>query len=206
VAGDVHHQGLSVQPQPKFYWPFSLRTDDDQTYVLKTAVDPSSVFSAVQAAVWAIDPSILMTRIATLDDLISESVARPRFMAVLVFALATLAAVLAVVGVFGVLAYTVAQRTHEIGVRIALGAETNNVILAVLRRGLTLVGTGLAIGFGLALVAARVLESTLFEVSPWDATTLLAVALLLTTAAIAASSVPARRATRVDPVEALRQE
>jgi putative ABC transport system permease protein len=113
---------------------------------------------------------------------------------------------LAVVGVFGVLAYTVAQRTHEIGVRIALGAETNNVILAVLRRGLTLVGTGLAIGFGLALVAARVLESTLFEVSPWDATTLLAVALLLTTAAIAASSVPARRATRVDPVEALRQE
>lgn len=206
VADDVHHQGLKVEPQAKFYWPFSLRTDDDQTYVLKTAVDPSSVFSAVQAAVWAIDPNILMRRVATLDDLISESVAGPRFLAVLVFALATLAAVLAVVGVFGVLAYTVAQRTHEIGVRIALGAEKKNVILAVLRRGLALVGTGLAIGFALALVTVRVLESALFEVSPWDTTTLLAVALLLTTAAIAASYVPARRATRVDPVEALRQE
>jgi len=138
--------------------------------------------------------------------LINASVATPRFRAVLVGVLATLAAVLAVVGIFGTLAHIVAQRTHEIGVRMALGAEKSNLILSVLRRAIMLAGAGLAIGFGITLVTVRVLESALFEVSPWDTATLLGVALLLVTTAMAASYVPANRATNVDPIKVLKQE
>ena len=138
--------------------------------------------------------------------MINASVATPRFRAVLVGVLATLAAVLAVVGIFGTLAHIVAQRTHEIGVRMALGAEKSNLILSVLRRAIMLAGAGLAIGFGITLVTVRVLESALFEVSPWDTATLLGVALLLVTTAMAASYVPANRATNVDPIKVLKQE
>jgi putative ABC transport system permease protein len=130
----------------------------------------------------------------------------PRFRTVLIGSLAALATVLAVVGIFGVLAYAVARRNNEIGIRMALGAAGNDVLRGVLKRGLALLATGIAIGLVITLVAVRALERFLFEISPTDPATLVAVALLLTGAALAASYVPARRATRVDPVEALRRE
>ena len=124
----------------------------------------------------------------------------------MVSGLGVLAATLAVVGVFGVLAYSVAQRTNEIGIRMALGAASANAIRDVVTRGLKMLGLGVAIGLTVSLAANRVLEGFLFEVDPIDPATLLAVALLLTAAAIAASYLPARRAARVDPVKALRRE
>jgi len=206
VAGDVHHQGLGVEPHPKFYIPFSSGIDDDQTYAIKTRVDPSSIIGVAKDAVWAIDPDILVTHVSTFDDLISRSVANPRFRTIFLSSFSALAAVIAVVGIFGVLAYSVVQRTHEIGIRMALGAGPRNVMCSVLRRGLTLAGTGLAIGLVVSLFAVRVLKSYLFEISPTDPPTLVAVALAFTSAAMAASCIPARRATRVDPMLALKHE
>ncbi|UCC49818.1 MAG: ABC transporter permease, partial [Gemmatimonadota bacterium] len=217
VAGDVRHQGLDVEPRAKMYLPFrqgmtwQMNSDgqavsSNQTVVLKTSIDPSGVMTVAQEVVRAIDPDLPIVELSTLDRLISRSVADPRFRTILIGSLATLATVLAVVGVFGVLAYAVAQRTNEIGIRMALGAARNDVVRGVLKRGLALLATGLAIGLVVTLATVRALERFLFEISPTDPATLIAVALLLTSAALAASYVPARRATKVDPVEALRRE
>jgi len=217
VVGDVRHQGLDVEPRAKIYVPFrqgmtwQMNSDgqavsSNQTVVLKTSIDPSGVMAAAREVVRAIDPDLPIVELNTLDRLISRSVAGPRFRTILIGSLAALATVLAVVGIFGVLAYAVAQRTNEIGVRMALGAAGSDVVRGVLKRGLAPLAIGLAIGLVVALAAVRALERFLFEISPTDPATLIAVALLLTSAALAASYVPARRATKVDPVEALRRE
>jgi putative ABC transport system permease protein len=217
VVGDVRHQGLDVEPRAKIYVPFrqgmtwQMNSDgqavsSNQTVVLKTSIDPSGVMAAAREVVRAIDPDLPIVELNTLDRLISRSVAGPRFRTILIGSLAALATVLAVVGIFGVLAYAVAQRTNEIGVRMALGAAGSDVVRGVLKRGLAPLATGLAIGLVVALAAVRALERFLFEISPTDPATLIAVALLLTSAALAASYVTARRATKVDPVEALRRE
>jgi putative ABC transport system permease protein len=206
VVGDVRHQGLGVEPRPKFYIPFGSSIDDDQTYVIKTEVAPSGIVRVAKDTIWAMDPSILVTHLHTFDDVISRSVANPRFRMIFLTGFAALAAVIAVVGIFGVLAYSVVQRTHEIGIRMALGAEPRHVLCSILRRGLTLAGIGLAIGGVLSLYAVRALKSYLFEISPTDPPTLAAVAIVFTAATMAASYIPARRATRVDPMVALKQE
>lgn len=217
VAGDVRHQGLDVEPRAKMYVPFrrgmiwQMSSDgrfvtSDQTIVLEAAIGPPAVMAAAEEIVRAIDPDLPIVELSTLDRLINRSVADPRFRTILIGSLATLATVLAVVGIFGVLAYAVAQRTNEIGIRIALGAATSDVVSGVLKRGLALLAIGLAIGLVVALAVVRTLESFLFEINPTDPATLIAVALSLTSAALAASYVPARRAAKVDPVEALRRE
>lgn len=206
VAGDVHHQGLNIESHPKFYVPLSLGIDDDQTYVIKTRVDPSSIATAARDAIWAIDRDILVTNVSTLEDLISRSVASPRFLTIFLSLFAALAAVIVLVGTFGVLAYSVIQRTHEIGIRMALGAGTRDVMRSVLRRGFKLAGTGLAIGLVVSLFTVRVLKSFLFEISPTDPLTLVAIILLFTAIALTASYIPARRATRLDPMVALKHE
>ncbi len=217
VAADVRHRGLDAEPQPKMYLPFrqgmiwQMSSDgqavsSNRTVVLKTSIDPSGVMAAARDVVRAIDPDLPIVELSTLDRLISRSVAGPRFRTILIGSLAALATVLAVVGIFGVLAYAVARRTNEIGIRMALGAARVDVVRGVLKRGLTLLTIGLAIGLVVSLAAVRALERFLFEISPTDPATLMAVALLLTSAALAASYIPARRATRVDPVEALRRE
>ncbi len=216
VAGDVRHQGLDVEPRAKMYLPFRRGmtwqmsdgqvVSSNQTVVLKTSVDPSGVMAAAREVVRAIDPDLPIVELSTLDRLISRSVADPRFRTILIGSLAALATVLALVGIFGVLAYAVAQRTNEIGIRMALGAARNDVVRGVLKRGLVLLAAGLAIGLVVTLATVRALERFLFEISATDPATLIAVALLLTCAALAASYVPARRATMVDPVDALRRE
>jgi putative ABC transport system permease protein len=215
VAGDVHHQGLSIQSRPKYYLPLGFAVDDDLrryavdddlTYVVKTRGDPASIAPAARDAIWSLDDNILITNISTFEDLISQSVASPRFQTILLSLFAALAAAIAVLGIFGVLVYSVVQRTHEIGIRMALGAGVREVMRGILKRGLRLVGTGLAIGLVVCLFATRALESLLFEISPTDPLTLVAGALLFTAIAMVASYVPARRATRVDPMVALKHE
>jgi ABC-type antimicrobial peptide transport system permease subunit len=143
-----------------------------------------------------------------LEDLIdqSASVAGPRFGIYVLGSLSALAAILAVLGVYGVLAYAVEQRANEIGMRIALGAGTRNVVRAVLQRGLIMAGVGVGIGLGIAVAISRITSAMLYEVSPTDPVTLTIVGLLVAGAALIASYIPARRATKVDPVEALRME
>jgi len=217
VVGDVRHQGLDVEPRAKMYVPFRpgmtwLMNSDgravstDRTVVLKSSIDPSGVMAAARDVVRAVDPDLPIVELSTLDRLIGRSVAGPRFQTVLIVSLAALATALAVIGVFGVLAYAVARRTGEIGIRMALGATRNDVVRAVLRRCLVLVAAGLVIGLVATLAAVRALERFLFEISSTDPATLIAAALLVTSAAVGASYIPARRATRVEPVEALRHE
>ncbi len=216
VAGDVRHRGLDVVQHAKLYLPFrqgmtwlmgdGLPVSSAQTVVLKTAIDPAAVMTAAREVVRTVDPDLPIIELRTLDALIGQSVAGPRFRVILIGSLAVLAAMLAVVGIFGTLAYAVSQRTSEIGVRMALGAATGNVVGGVVRRGMMLLAAGLAIGLAVTLAVIRVLERFLFDIDPTDPVTLTGVALLLTCAAMAASYLPARRATMVDPVEALRRE
>jgi putative ABC transport system permease protein len=206
VVGDIRYR-LQNAPFPEFYLPQAQWPEWYQTMLLKTAADPTSVAAAAREALWAVDPNV-PARVNVLGAQISgsRSVAAPRFSALLLVCLAGVAALLAVIGVYAVLAYTVAQRVHEIGIRVALGAGRRILLRGVLRRGAQLAATGLVIGFAVSLVAARVLDSLLFEVSSTDPQTLVAVGVLVTVAALAASLIPALRATRIDPVEVLRGE
>jgi predicted permease len=217
VAGDVRHQGLEVEPRAKIYLPFhkgmtwmmsgdGRAVSSHQTAVLRLSADPSGVMAAVRGVVRAVDPDLPIIELASLDHLISRSVAAPRFRMVLITALATLAMVLAVVGIFGVLTYAVERRTKEIGVRMALGAALSDVVAGVVKRGLVMLAFGLMIGLGVSLAAARALASFLYEINPIDPLTMIVVSLLLTSAALVASYLPARRATRVDPVAVLKRE
>jgi putative ABC transport system permease protein len=141
-----------------------------------------------------------------MEQLVARSIARPRFQAVMIGAFAAVAALLAVIGIYGVLAYAVAQRTQEIGIRMALGAQRAHVLALVLRRGAALATIGIAVGLFGAAGAARMLQSMLFGITPIDAPTYAAVAILFAAVAALASYVPARRATRIDPMAAIRCE
>ncbi len=206
VAEDVRHQGLDVEPRPKMYLPYAQGPRSNIDVILKTYSDPDLVAAAIREAVVELDPTVPIPNIRELDGLISSSVAAPRFRTGLVSLLAVLAGLLAVIGVYGVLAYTMARRTAEIGIRMALGASANAVLSSVLGRGAVLALAGLAIGIAVALAAVRLLESFVFEMSTHDPTIFLSAAVVIAAAALAASYLPARRAMRVDPVEALRSE
>jgi putative ABC transport system permease protein len=206
IVGDVKY-GLNRNPYPQFYRPYAQDSGWYQNIVLKTAMAPDALTPAVRDLLRSMDPDV-PTTIRRLEDRIDQSsaVARKRFQIYLLGCLSGLAALLAVVGIYGVLAYIVSQRSHEIGIRMALGAGKASVMRNVVGRGLLLAGIGLVIGFAIALAFSRLMESLLFEVSPTDPATLAGVALLVALAAVAASSLPAYRATKVDPSEALRQE
>ncbi len=194
-------------PYTTYWFPFAQYPYFYQTLVIKTATDPSTVIAPARAALREIDPNI-PSLIGRYDEIIDRApgMTGPRFGAFATGLLAAIAALLALLGIYGVLASAVAQRTHEIGIRIALGACSGNLLRAVLRRGLLLTGLGLAVGLGVALLAARLLESVLYGISPRDPLTLAEAGILVLTAALAAGYLPARRATKIDPVEALRRE
>lgn len=202
VVGNVQRR-LEDSPFPTAYYPLYY---GNPTVVVKTAVDPTLTRDAVQEAVRAVDPTLPIVGVQMLEQTIGSSVAGPRVRTLLVSGLAVLAATLAVVGIFGVLAYSLAQRTNEIGIRMALGAAGANVVRGVVVRGLKLLGIGVALGLAVSLAANRVLVGFRFDVDPIDLATLVVVSLLLTTATLVASYLPARRAAKVDPVEALRRD
>jgi len=206
VVGDVRQLSLAQEPTPAVYSAFTQVSRVGMTLVVRTTGDPLSAVATVQRAIWEVDPDQPITQISTMGDLVLGSVAQPRFSMTLLGVFAGLALVLASVGIYGVISYSVSQRTHEIGLRMALGAETGDVLKLILRHGLVLAGTGIGVGLVGAFLVTRLLESLLFGVAAVDLMTFAFVAVLLGLVALIATTVPALRAARVDPMIALRSE
>jgi predicted permease len=213
VAHDVKQQGLDQKTGTEVYFLVSQvpanRVDDPPStfhVVLRTARDPLLLAGPAQAAIHGLDPSLPVAHVETMDRVVGRSMARLRFVTLLVLLFAAVALVLAAVGTYGVLAQSVEQRTREIGVRMALGAEVGGILAMVLRQGLGLAAAGLVLGLSLALALRRVLASLLFGVSPADPATFTGVAALLALVAAAACYLPARRAAAIAPAVALRHE
>jgi len=176
------------------------------TLVARTTLDPHSLISYAQSQAAAIDKSVPLFSIKTLDEYRADSVAQPRFQASLLVAFAVLAVLVAAVGLYGAISYSVVQRRLELGIRLVLGAQRNDILRNVLRQGATLAFVGVAIGLAVSFALARLMSTLLFGVTARDPVTFAGVAALLAAVALLASYVPARRATRVDPVHALRHE
>lgn len=204
VVGDIHHRSLELQPYAAMYMP--TRAMDWMNVVVRTRGNPLGLVPAVRKEVQAIDPDQPIAAIQTMDEWVDSSVATPRYRTTLFALFALLAMVLAATGIYGVMSYSVAQRTHEIGVRMALGAQGFDVLRLVVRQGMLLVLIGLVIGLGGAFALTRVMSSLLFGVTAKDPLTFVAVAALLFVVALLACYIPARRATKVDPLTALRYE
>jgi putative ABC transport system permease protein len=206
VVGNERIHGLANAAPITAYAPLSQTRMTTLALLVRTAGDPSALGPSVRGAIREIDPAIAVFGVEPLLQTLSNSLSEPRFMMLLLALFGGLAMVLAAVGVHGVLAYLVTQRTREIGVRVALGATGGQVTRLIVGRGLLLVATGLALGFALALMLSRSLSGLLYGVTPTDAPTLAGVVAVIAAVAAAAIWLPARRATRVDPLEALRQE
>jgi putative ABC transport system permease protein len=205
IVGNVHHSGLDSDPSPTMYVPYRQDIFSGMWLVARTTGDPAQLTPVVRQTVRELDPALPAFSITPLENVVSDSVAQRRFSMLLLGAFALMAVFLAAVGLYGVVAYNVSQRTQEIGVRMAIGADRSDVLRMVVGGGMKLALLGVVIGIAGALAAARAVASMLFEVTPFDpASYLLTAATLLTVAALACY-VPARRAMRVDPIVALRQ-
>jgi putative ABC transport system permease protein len=207
VVGHVKHYGPDIEGREQAYFPVAQSPFFRSMYLaVRTTLDPASVTSAIRQQVLAIDKDMPIYEVSTMDQLLSNSVVQPRLNLTLLVTFAGLALVLAAVGIYGVMAYTVTQRTHEIGIRMAIGAQTEDVLKQVLLEGARLAVIGLTLGLAGSLAAGRLVVSLLFGVKPTDPLTFAAVAVILTSVTLAACYIPARRATRVDPMVALRYE
>ena len=206
VVDGIRHRGLDAQPRPELYVPYQQLQYGSMAVVVRTDDDRLALAPAVKQQVYAIDPLQPVARVTTMEDLIGSSVSARRFNMVLLGTFAALALALSAVGIFGVISYSVAQRTREIGLRMALGARSGDVLAMVLRDGLVLAAIGIAIGLAGALALTRVLSSLLYEISPMDPLTFGGVAALIMVVAGVACFIPARRAATVEPMIALRHE
>jgi putative ABC transport system permease protein len=206
VVGDVHLHGLDRATRPSVYWPYPELAYSSMTFAVRTRGNPLALTGAIRAQVASLDPSEPVAEAETMAQLMSDSLGRARFAAALLGFFALIAMALAAVGIYSVMAYAVAERTHEIGVRMALGADRGTVLRMVLARGALLALAGVGLGVIGALGLTRFLESLLYQVKPVDGATFAAGALLLVAVALVACLIPALRATHVDPVVALRQE
>ena len=206
VVGNVKHLSLGAEPDPEYYVPQSQMPFDSMIIVAKTEGDPRSLISAVQSEVRSLDKDLPTYNIKTLEEYVAASVAQPRFNTLLLGIFAGLALVLTAVGLYGVMSYTVTQRTHEIGIRMALGARQPDVLKMVVRQGMTLTIVGIGAGLIGAYFLTRVMASLLFGVSATDPITFIAISVVIAGVALGACFVPARRATKVDPMIALRYE
>jgi putative ABC transport system permease protein len=206
VVGDVHQLGLDTTPEPTVYWPHPELVMSGMTILVRTANDPLSIASAARTALQQLDPELPLAGVATMDQLLADSLSRSRFTMLLLGIFSAVALVLAAVGIYGLIAYSVTQRTQELGIRIALGAQRRDVLRLVLAQGTRLTLLGVALGVFAALVLSRLLATLLFNVSATDPLTFAGVTALLAVVALLACFIPARRATRVDPIVALRYE
>jgi ABC-type antimicrobial peptide transport system permease subunit len=206
VVRPVRQVSLAEVPAGTIYLPYAQSPGIFSTVVARTDGHAATYGVAVREAIWRVDRDQPVWKIRTMDDLVRRAVGAPRFTMQLVAAFAVLALVLAAVGIYGVISYTVAQRTREIGLRVALGARRADVLALVVRRGLLLTAVAITVGVGAALWAARLLRSQLFGVATIDPITFGAVPLVLTAVALVATLVPAWRASRVSPMVALRSD
>jgi ABC-type antimicrobial peptide transport system permease subunit len=204
VVGHLRHEGLDVDPRAQVYWSYRQRTQDRMVLVVRGSRDAGNLGPEIVAAIRAVDPEQPVYNVRTMTDVVQRSLAPRRLSLALVAAFAVAALLLASVGVYGVIAFGVAQRVREFGIRMALGAERGAVSRLVLREGATLAALGTLIGLAVALVLGGLVEGLLFGVQPRDALSTSAAALLLFGVAVVASYLPARRAAGVDPTVALR--
>jgi predicted permease len=206
VVGDIHQAGLDVPPTPEFYVSTLQVPEPPSSLAVQTSVDPASVVPALRRAIWSVDPDQPVIDIATMEEILDREVSGRRLQTTLLGVFSGFALLLAAIGLYGVLAYLVGQQIPEIGIRMALGAAPSQVLCRVAGYGLKLTAIGVGIGFAAALALSRVLSSLLFQVRPTEPATFVAVTLVLLAAAGAACYLPARRAMRVDPLIALREE
>jgi len=206
IVADVHHMGLDSQPRPELYVPYLQDSWPFMTIVVRSTGSTASLANMMRTEVWAIDEDLPVPDIKTMDQLLSDSVARRRFNMLLLGIFGGVALVLAAVGIYGVMSYSVTQRTHEIGIRMALGASQSDVLRLVIGQGMGLALIGVGIGLGAAVALTRVLTSLLFGVGATDPATFVIITSVLTGVALVACFVPACRAMNVDPMVALRYE
>jgi putative ABC transport system permease protein len=206
VVGDVKNRGLNTESRPAYYVPETQTPFPQLVVVVKTDGDPHALIQPVTREVGVLDKDLPVFSVKTMDEYLASSVATPRFNTTLLSIFAAVALVLTIIGLYGVMSYSVAQRTNEIGIRLALGAQTGDVVRLVVMQGLRLVLLGLAIGMIGAFAATRVVSSMLFGVTAKDPLTFIGSAVLLGLIGLLACYLPARRATKVDPIEALRCE
>jgi predicted permease len=206
VVGRIKQDTLDSDPRIAFYLPHSQYTTPAMNVVLRSGAAPTALTSAIKKEIRELDPDLPIYNVRTMDDRVQESLARCRFSMMMLGLFAALALVLATIGIYGVMAYMVSQGTREIGIRLALGATQTNILRLVVRQGMTLALTGVAIGLAGALILTRLMRSLLFGVQSTDPLTFIAIAALLTLIALLASYIPARRAARIDPMVSLRCE
>jgi putative ABC transport system permease protein len=206
IVGDVKDQSLAGDTPPEMYVPYAQMPVETMDVVLRTSIAARALAPAAEKVVHALDPELPLSRVATLDEVVARSISEPRFYMVLLGAFAAMALFLAALGIFGVLSYAVVQRSREIGIRVALGAHPHDVLGMVLGQAARLAAFGVLAGLAGAVALSRAMASLLFQLSPTDPATLGSMAALLAVVALVASYLPARRATRVDPLVALRSE
>jgi len=206
VVGDVRYASLRVPAEPQVYLPYDGENSNLASIVIRTEQDPRGLVSLVRAQFGAIDPAQPVFDITTMTQRLDDSIETPRFNMTLLAIFAAIALVLATIGIYGVISYFVAQRTHEIGIRVALGAAPSDILRLVLGQGAVMILVGLALGVAGSLVFTRYFANLLYGVRPVDPLTILSVAVLLIIVALAACYFPAKRATRLDPLTALRYQ
>jgi putative ABC transport system permease protein len=212
IVGDVKHNGVTSEVKPKFYRAFAQFQQSsgnparNLTLIVKTAGDPLALVASVRTEIRRLDAHLPVAAVRTMNDIVADSIATPRIAGWLLGLFAALALLLAAVGIYSVLAYVVSQRRQEIGIRVALGAGRADVLLLILRSGLTLTATGVIVGLGIAALAGRALANQLHDVEPLDPATFASVAALLAAVSISACLIPAIRASRVSPTRALRAD
>ena len=206
VVGNVHLNGLDTDSDPTIYWPADQMGFNFMTVIARTSSEPRQVLRLIQEEIKAMDADLPIYNVSTLNELISGSVAQLRFQMTLIGLFSLLAVSLAVVGIYGVVSYSVSQRTNEIGIRMALGARPEDTLRTVLLQGTRLAGIGIALGLVGSLALNRLLENFVFGVTTVDPVTYVATSTVLALVALGATYLPARRAARVDPMMALRAE
>jgi len=206
IVGDVHQSTLDSEPYPEMYLPFAQAQRRSMSLVVRTSVDPLNLVPAVRSQIAMLDKDQPLYNVRTLEQILLYSIARPRFNLLLIGIFAVIAIILAAVGIYSVMSYSVTQRTHEIGIRMALGAQTGEVLRLVVGQGMTVALIGVGLGFGAALLLTRLMSSLLFNVTATDPVVFIAISVVLVGVALGACLVPARRAMKVDPMVALRYE
>jgi putative ABC transport system permease protein len=208
VTGDVHHEGLGTKPEPEMYIPYAQvpTVEARPLIVLRTSIEPASVTSALRKAVSEVDANIPMDQVETMKQIVYGSVGQSRFRTAVLVMFGLLSLFFASIGLYGVMSYSVSQRTREFGIRMAIGSSRGAVLRLVFGEAVKLVSVGVGLGLAGAVLLTRLIANLLYGVAPFDATTLASVSILLAGVALVASYVPARRAANINPIDSSRYE